>query len=419
MPRVRVEVVMMQFGHETATVEGVAGCLTHTGGSAVSSAVPAAYVPEVDALRCLAMTAVIAIHCGLFPLGWMGVWLFFVVSGFAVTTSLFSAKHNALGVWHRIGTFYVRRALRIWPLYFIFVAANVIVILALGNYSALQEVPWLVTFTQNIKMIIESYAPGTAWNGFAHLWTLSTEQQFYLAFPILLLLPSRRSRTLVLLGVIVAAPLIRYGTGCWAVAYGFDDLRAAFAVYAFGPAHFDAFAIGTLIAMYRHEITQNRRLAPMAAILALAITAIYTLTYMLINFTLIGGISVNLTRNILSGIIFGQGREIWAYFVPVCVSGAILVGILAGDPRCLRVCRLPGLQAIGRISYGGYLFHVPVLMILISLVPAFGRPVTGELSYGVHILLFFCAYLITVGAAWLSFTYVERQLSRLGRSAAQ
>lgn len=46
------------------------------------------YVPEVDALRAIAMTAVIAFHCKLMPFGWMGVWLFYVVSGFSVTTSL-------------------------------------------------------------------------------------------------------------------------------------------------------------------------------------------------------------------------------------------------------------------------------------------------------------------------------------------
>jgi hypothetical protein len=50
---------------------------------------PSGYVPEVDALRGIAMTLVILIHCKLAPFGWMGVWLFYVVSGFSVTTSLF------------------------------------------------------------------------------------------------------------------------------------------------------------------------------------------------------------------------------------------------------------------------------------------------------------------------------------------
>ncbi len=97
------------------------------------------------------MTGVIAIHCGLLPFGWMGVWLFFVVSGFAVTTSLFTVRHGARGVWDRIGNFYVRRALRIWPIYFAFLGANIIVLLALGKFGALQDVPWLLTFTENLE----------------------------------------------------------------------------------------------------------------------------------------------------------------------------------------------------------------------------------------------------------------------------
>lgn len=405
--------------NEMTDVQTLSGAVIRAGQPAASSAVPSAYVPEIDALRGLAMTAVVAIHCGLFPMGWMGVWLFFVISGFAVTTSLFSAKHRTAGVWSRMGTFYVRRALRIWPIYFLFVAVNVLVIMALGEYGALQEVPWLMTFTQNIKMMIESYAPGTCWSGFAHLWTLSTEQQFYLVFPLLLLLPSRHTRAIALLCVIAAAPLIRYATARWALAYGFDDLHTAFAVYAFGPGHFDAFAIGTLIALYRQEISQDRRLAQLATIVALATMSAYGLAYVIINAVLIGHFSVGVVRNIASGVLYGQGREIWLYLVPVYASAAVLMRILAGDRHCLRVCGLPGLQAIGRISYGGYLFHVPVLMILINLVPAFSRPVSGVFSYGVHILLFAAGYVMTIAAAWTSFTFLEQPFSRLGRRIAR
>jgi peptidoglycan/LPS O-acetylase OafA/YrhL len=404
--------------NEMTDVPTRSGTVIRAGQSTASSTVSSSYVPEIDALRGLAMTAVVAIHCGLFPMGWMGVWLFFVISGFAVATSLFSTKHRTAEVWSRIETFYARRALRIWPIYFLFVAANALVIVSLGESGSLQEVPWLMTFTQNIKMIIESYAPGTCWPGFAHLWTLSTEQQFYVVFPLLLLLTSRRSRAIALLCVIAIAPLIRYATARWAMAYGFDDLHIAFAVYAFGPGHFDAFAIGTLIALYREEISQDRRLARLATIVALMTMSVYGLAYVIINSVLIDHFSVGVIRNIVSGVLYGQGREVWVYLVPVYASAAVLMRILAGDRHCLRICRLPGLQAIGRISYGGYLFHVPILMILINLVPAFGRPVSGVSSYGVHILLFAAGYLMTIVAAWTSFTFLERHFSQLGRTLA-
>jgi peptidoglycan/LPS O-acetylase OafA/YrhL len=388
---------------------------TRAGRPAAPARVPSGYVPEVDALRCIAMTAVIGIHCGLLPIGWMGVWLFFVISGFAVTTSLFSAKHHASGAWSRVGTFYARRAARIWPIYFLFIAANVVAILVLGDYGTLRQVPWLLTFTQNIEMIIATYAPGTAWDGFGHLWTLSVEQQFYLVFPFLLFLPGRRSRSVMLLAMIAAAPLIRYLTARWAVGHGFDDIHTAFAVYAFGPAQFDAFAIGCLVAMFRQEIAQNKRIAVWAGALAAAITLAYVTTYLIVNLTIIGHFSVGIMRNVLSGIAYGQGREIWGYFVPDALAAAALIGILSGEPHLLRICRLPGLQAIGRISYGGYLYHLPVLMILGGLVPAFGARVSGPASYAAHLLLFVCAYALTVGVAWLSFRFIERPISALAR----
>jgi peptidoglycan/LPS O-acetylase OafA/YrhL len=373
------------------------------------------YVPEVDALRCLAMTAVIAMHCGLFPIGWMGVWLFFVVSGFAVTTSLMSARNDRFSVWARIRSFYGRRALRIWPIYFAYVAAGFAFLIALGQYGMLRQLPWLLTFTQNIEMIIASYAPGTFWGGFGHLWTLSVEQQFYVVFPFLLFLPGRRIRSLALLGVILLAPLIRYATARWAVAHGMNDISTAFAVYAFGPAQFDAFAVGALIAMWRDKIEANRQLTALSAFFAAAVTSAFVVTYIIINSRIVGHVSVDVMRNILSGILFGQGREIWVYFIPSSVGAALLIGLLAGEPHYLRFCRLPGLQAIGRISYGGYLFHIPVLMTLGAAFPIFRGPVLGPASYVAHILMFICAYAITVCVAWLSFTYVEQRFTQLGR----
>lgn len=380
--------------------------------------IPGAYVPEIDALRCFAMTAVIAIHCGLFPFGWMGVWLFFVVSGFAVTTSLFSTKHAGHSMWRRMGTFFARRVLRIWPVYFAFIAASALFIVAFEPMGDLAEVPWLLTFTQNIKMIIESYAPGTHWGGFAHLWTISVEQQFYLVFPLLLLLRGRRSRTLALIVVICAAPIIRYATGVWSLSHGQQPLSAAFAVYAFGPGHFDAFAAGSLIALFRKEIAANRRYADIAAVIALAVSALYVLAYGVVNVRLAGHVSLGALRNILSGVLYGQGREIWVYYVPTSLSAAVLMAILVRRQPLLRLCRLPGLQAIGRISYGGYLFHVPVLMILGSLVPAFDGPVTGLRTYLVHSGLFVCAYAATVAVAWLSYQYLEQPFHRIGQRKA-
>ena len=345
----------------------------------------------------------------------MGFLLFFVISGFAVTSSLFSAKHAHHSVARRIVTFFARRAFRIWPIYFGYIAVSAIFILAFKTPGALAEVPWLLTFTQNIKMIIESYAPGTVWGGFAHLWTLSDEQQFYVVFPFVLLLPTRRLRTIGLVGVIILAPVIRYAVGAWSLDQHYDALHAAFAVYAFGPGHFDAFAAGGLIALYRQEIADNIRWAKIAGALAVLLSAIYVLAYLFMNIKLSGHLSVGDTRNILSGVLFGQGRQILVYYVPTSLGIAMLMGIIVRNGALLRICNLPGLQAIGRISYGGYLYHVPVLMILGAVIPAFAAPVTGPASYLTHILLFLAASVITVVAALFSYNYLEQPFNRFAQ----
>jgi len=126
-----------------------------------------------------------------------------------------------------------------------------------------------------MKMIATVYTPETAWPAFGHLWTLAVEQQFYLIFPFLMLVPRRSTRSFILLALIVLAPAIRGFVGAWATWLGWDSGRAAFAIYAFGPAHFDAFAIGTLIALFRSEIAKARRLTYIVFAIATVVTCVH------------------------------------------------------------------------------------------------------------------------------------------------
>jgi peptidoglycan/LPS O-acetylase OafA/YrhL len=147
----------------------IAGKITYQ-----SAAAPSSYVGEVDALRCLEMTAVVLQHCQLLPFGWTGVWLFFVISGFAITSSLLGTgrlKHSKPGL---IRNFYLRRCLRIWPVYFLVVACNIIAATSLGKGEVTSALPWLATFTYNYRMILN----GETWPANGHLWTISVEEQF-------------------------------------------------------------------------------------------------------------------------------------------------------------------------------------------------------------------------------------------------
>ena len=150
-----------------------------------SSAPPAEalrYLPELDTLRALAVTGVIVHHyvpaheLGILAIG--GVELFFVLSGFLITRLLLAARREVeRGRQHRaaaLGRFYARRALRIFPLYYLVVA----VLAAVDLPPAREILPWLLTYTLNFHMASRGYV-----DHFAHFWTLAVEEQFYLVWP--------------------------------------------------------------------------------------------------------------------------------------------------------------------------------------------------------------------------------------------
>ena len=122
----------------------------------------------------------------------MGVWIFFVISGFAITSSL-QTRDQTAGDWVSLKNFYVRRCLRIWPLYFGFILANVAVIIAIGRYHSLWSLPWLASFTFNFEMIFASNWSLIDWPPFAILWSISVEEQFYLIYPALFLFAAPRT----------------------------------------------------------------------------------------------------------------------------------------------------------------------------------------------------------------------------------
>ncbi|MEJ1938215.1 hypothetical protein WDZ92_49105, partial [Nostoc sp. NIES-2111] len=142
------------------------------------------------------------------------------------------------------------------------------------------------------------------------------------------------------------------------------------------------------------------RAAARAAPSAVVIATLHIAVFLAIGIARHGP-SVEALRNIVSGILSGDGREVTVYLLPVSAAVAAVLGILAGRGWALRLCRIPGLQGVGRISYGGYVFHLPVLLAL----RAFLFP--GALGAGSRILLFIVAMLITLLLAAASHRWFE------------
>ncbi|MFB3915714.1 MAG: acyltransferase family protein [Terriglobales bacterium] len=174
------------------------------------------YIPELDGLRAFAILGVLMVHCN-FPFhtpwlemvrswGWAGVDLFFVISGYLITSILLGSRERP----HYFRNFYARRGLRIWPLYYLLLIYIFAVTPHLGKWARqdvdLHQYPWpyYALYIQNLVLKhLGSFA-------LVITWSLCVEEQFYLLWPVVVRWCSRRKLEIGLLVVLVVELLLRY-----------------------------------------------------------------------------------------------------------------------------------------------------------------------------------------------------------------
>ena len=369
-------------------------------------------LPALDGLRAIAMTMVVAQHCHLLPFGWTGVWLFFLISGYVITLGFVSGEYPGHGFAERYGVFMARRAVRIVPAYLLYLAACAVVLLAIGRYAPLADLPTLLSFTFNWQMIFGFWPGHTDWAPLGHLWTLSVEQQFYLFFPLLALALPQRWQTGVMLALVAAGPAIRWAWVQWLLTQpgGSDPGWLAFAVYAASPCHVDAFLIGALVARLEPQWRARPRACTALMLASLGVAIAYAVTYVLINRQL-GASGIEQLRNVYSGILYGQGREVFVYLAVDLAALAALLHVLRRGRASAWLAWAP-IAWVGRVSYGGYLFHALVLWGLARALDIAVQP----LPLAQRLLFFVVGWSLTVLLASLSFRYVEQPLARRWRA---
>jgi len=279
---------------------------------------------------------VVAAHAGLLRAGTLGVDLFFVLSGFLITTLLL--EEHALTGSISLGGFYVRRAFRLFPALWLLLTAYLIVGMASGRIGSPHHVLGAAAvglgYVENLFLAGSSGVPAHyLW----HLWSLSQEEQFYLLWPILLGLCLRRrlgTRRICLLlgGLLVAANVDRvalFATG------------AGSARIWFGPdTHADGLILGCLAALACTQgRTISRTAAAAGAVVALALVAISSVK------PLSDAVLLTVTAPAFPA---GCALLIWHAW---CNSSAKIWRALSVRP----------LTYIGQISYGIYLWHFPLM----------------------------------------------------------
>jgi len=361
------------------------------------------YDPRLDSWRALAALAVIALHWqGCLLCGWIGIQFFFVLSGFLITALLLSGKEKTDSFPDYIKVFFSRRALRLFPVYFGFLAGTLILSLVLGYAGTIRH---LLHDAPSLVFYVFNFQPVWHWpmeRPYNHLWTLSVEWQFYLAWPFIVWWVSRRDLFRVAVALLLFGPLFRGVSVLYLASTGKDSAFLAHFFYFNTFNHLDAFAMGALLV---HEpfrkACQSRVLLWTVGGLAVA-----------------GGLYI-LIRGAAGGIMEQIGfrslgypfqmaayhQYLWGYSLLNLLSAVAIAHTLAGA-SWTRFTNWPRLQYLGKISYGIYVFHAPVVMVGMEWI---GLQKFQLHSFGpVKILagLMVCMA-IPILAAHLSYTYGE------------
>jgi peptidoglycan/LPS O-acetylase OafA/YrhL len=309
------------------------------------------YVKSLDGIRGIAVMLVMLFHYGYFPAGWIGVQMFFALSGYLITAILL--QNRAISFPLYAGQFYLRRALRILPLLYAFLAVAAVLYALSGAPSSFpSDWAWLLSYTGNFARLRHNDLGG----GFVHLWSLALEAQFYLVWPLaVFFLPPRALRWAVA-GLLVLTPGLRAALFQGLAGIGQDVGYAGKALYVLPFTQLDAFAAGAAIPLWRLDRMRNAGRWFLAAA-ALAGTA---------------GAGVILKAHYLDGGAFAASLGyamyllqshgyVWGYSLLNLLSVLALVCALQrlGPARALEN---PLLVRIGEVSYGVYVYHLPLLL---------------------------------------------------------
>ncbi len=363
------------------------------------------YMPQLDGLRAIAVLLVMVHHwlrevewINFLPNGAIGVDMFFVLSGFLISQILLVEKQKiqqgAVSRGRVLKIFYLRRTLRIFPIYYLVIFAFVLIPAPYNKTDLADNFPWFLAYASNILYYIQQSFDGVI----SHLWSLAAEEQFYLIWPLaILLVPASWLRQFIW-------GAIGFSIGFKVILLVWGDIFWAGTelVALLTPSCFDAFGIGALLAYSR--IYENGK----------GLVSSYSHLFALVGLAIFVGI-IFIPQTVLYHTLLRTSISLIAIYL---IDQASLGRLKVGNTLLMN----PMMRYLGRISYGLYLLHqfvpwgyrqVHYMAAGFSASRGYDWILVPKLD---NVWIAFCIhFLILLGVASLSWFCFEKPINQLKR----
>lgn len=349
-------------------------------------------------------------------LGWIGVNIFFVLSGYLITRILVAEKRQPLKIY--LKRFYLKRILRIFPLYYLYLLGLVVVGLVLGDSLLSTEIfrnlPFLLSYTYNYSSLFALLNEVPVYDSrlYVHLWSLSVEEQFYLVFPFCVFFLSKKYLRVLLIAIIISVPVLRWLI--WELLHSSaDPLVLGKVIYDITLTQADSLAFGALMVVGKGEI---KALFKYRIIL-------FSLFFVI---GLINGLLIFPEESMLRA--FALGYEIPDHYLIrpkvgnivdyrfvynltiVNIGSTVLLLSLLNQTWASRIFLSRTLVWIGKISYGVYVLHFVINLGLVKVYEILGSRELSLLEESVVLLIYLA---VTLVVSWVSYHFYERRFLNL------
>jgi peptidoglycan/LPS O-acetylase OafA/YrhL len=334
-------------------------------------------------------------HAGSLACGYLGVHLFFVLSGFLITGILIRSKEQNIGSY--LTGFYGRRVLRIFPVYYLYLLVIFLVTLipiALSEKQASEffilknQLPYAVSYLYDFYHASSSFITSRF---LTHFWSLAVEEQFYVIWPLLIFIIPKRYLKSFFIALIILGPFIRFAEELIHSAPAFSGYfvkEQNLFVNVLPFSNIDAFACGALFTLRPSKVKPGSILALFLALVGVGILSEY------------------ITTGHIDGTAFGyrpsmgdSAKAIWGYTAINLLSG-VVISAVSQKQFFPGLFKIKALNYIGKISYGMYIFHYPIILLFLSKGFLNGMPL---------ILRIASALVLSIAVSGISYSLFEKK----------